>query len=83
MTLHQDLIEAAQASAGKRPCGLCEYIASIDDIHTFDALRDAAAGTIGIRKLEFILRKHDARDNNDKPVGRRTILRHRQEEHTP
>lgn len=78
-----DLIHAKMDADGIRPCGLCQFINTLDSGLARDTLKDAAAGTIGIHKLELILRKHEARDSDGKPVGRRTITRHRKEEHQP
>lgn len=78
-----DLAHATAAANGVKPCPLCQYIANLPSGPVQDAMRDAAAGTIGVHKLEAILRKHKARDDNDKPVGRRSITRHRKEDHQP
>lgn len=79
MTLYDDLQQAERETAGERArtCPLCEYIQSLDPGPTQIALMSAAAGTIGIRKLEAIMQKHET------GVGRRTITRHRKEGHTP
>lgn len=82
--LFYDLQQARRETARDTGCPLCRYIAAQGDDATRGALRDAAAGTIGIAKLERVLRKHEARDPlTNKPVGRRTITRHRDEEHRP
>lgn len=59
------------------PCTLCAYIQSIEDEETKIALRDAAEGMIGRDTLAKILRAHGT------GIGSRTIVRHRQEGHTP
>lgn len=78
-----DLVHAKLDADGIRPCGLCQFINTLEAGVTRDTLKDAAAGTIGQKKLEAILQKHGVRDNDGKPVGRRTIVRHRKEEHQP
>lgn len=70
-----DLQSAASAAKGERPCPLCEYLDTLEPGALRSTLEDAAAGTIGIRKLEHIFQAHDI------PVGRRTIVRHRNERH--
>lgn len=75
MSLLDDINQAeAETSIGKG-CPLCEYIASVPDAETQEALRGAAAGTIGRDKLIAILAKHET------GIGRRTVERHRTERH--
>lgn len=75
MSLLDDINEAeAETSIGKG-CPLCEYIESIEEPETQEALRGAAAGTIGRDKLVAILAKHGT------GIGRRTVERHRTEGH--
>lgn len=71
MTFLDDLRQAEATAAGVRPCLACEYLASMDEGPERAALRDALAGTIGIRTLATILREHDI------PIGRRVIISHR------
>jgi len=78
-----DLVHAKLDTDGIRPCGLCQYINGIEVGLTRETLRDAAAGTIGERKLVAILQKHKATGDDGTPVGRRTVSRHRKEEHKP
>lgn len=75
--LLQDLQHAQDETAGIRPCPACEYVRSLAPGALRDTLESALRGTIGIRKLEHIFQEHKI------PVGRRTITRHRNEEHTP
>lgn len=71
-----DLVAAERAAQGSTPCTLCEYINTQTGV-TRDALIAAAAGSIGERKLVSVLKKHET------GIGRRTISRHREEEHKP
>lgn len=72
MSLLSDL-DAAKAPP---TCPLCDLIKDSDH-YTAAALRDAAGGTMGVRKLSLILAR------NDTGIGRRTVERHRREAHTP
>lgn len=77
MSLMDDLMKA-EASAVKAKgsgCGLCDVIAATEDEGTREALRTAAAGTIGTRRFSEILRAHGA------DVSRPHIQRHRDERH--
>lgn len=76
MGLLEDLDQAKLAAAHITPCPLCDYI-NDQDVYTKAALKEAAGGTIGVNKLAAILRQYDT------GIGRRTIERHRREEHTP
>jgi hypothetical protein len=76
VSLLEDLRQAEVETARAQPCPLCEYIGTLDGV-VKSALRDAAAGTIGIKKLESIMQAHET------GIGRRTIIRHRQETHQP
>lgn len=75
MSLLDDLRQAEAESKGDLPCPLCEYIEGTADDTTRSALRAAAAGTMGLRKLEAIMQKYET------GIGRRTIARHRTERH--
>lgn len=78
MSLLEDLKAARVESNHGRVCPLCEYIATIDDDETREALIEASApGNIGRDKLVAVLAK------NKTGIGHRTIRRHRQEGHTP
>ena len=77
MSLLDDLRRAQRETDGEAPCGLCEYIRAILDEETRVAMSAAAGGSIGIRKLEGILQAHET------GIGRRTIVRHRNERHEP
>ncbi len=72
-------IERAEAETvngqDHRQCDACAFIDDIEDEATQNAVKLALSGTIGIRKLVGILRGHGA------TFGRRTIERHRREEH--
>lgn len=72
MSLLTDLIDAQ----AEPTCPLCDLINSHDGL-TAEALADAAAGSMGVRKLAVILRR------NDTGIGERVIKRHRLEGHTP
>lgn len=76
MSLLEDLIAGKRKTDRIQDCSLCEYIAEVPDANTKQALSEAAAGKIGLNKLAEILRVHQT------GVGRRTIERHRREEHT-
>ena len=77
MTLLDDLNEASGVTSKVPRCPLCDFINAQEDPDTRAALVGAAAGTIGVQKLARIMRDHAS------GVGRRTIERHRTEEHTP
>lgn len=77
MSLLDDLMQGRAETARALPCPLCEYIRAQEDEDTRRALEGAAAGTIGLKKLAAILRQHDT------GIGRRTLERHRREEHKP
>ena len=74
--LLQDLITEEFRSKDPHPCPLCDLIRN-SDIHTGARLRDAASGTLSERALVRVLTK------NKTGIGRRTVARHRAEEHTP
>ena len=74
----QKELEAAMAVArGERPCALCDYIREMDTGAPRDAVTEAAAGTIGVHKLDKIFKRRGV------PAGRKLIERHRKEEHQP
>jgi len=80
MSLLEDLREAegALTRAGLTDtCLLCEYIRATEDEETREALTACAAGTIGRDKLAAILKRQAT------GIGKRTIIRHREEGHTP
>jgi hypothetical protein len=74
--LLDELVQAKREAAGERDCPACDAILSTTGI-TREALREALAGTIGVNKLPKILSRHGY------TVGRRTIERHRREDHQP
>lgn len=76
-TLLEDLQQAEQTAALARAamCPACMYLESIEDEATRNAMRAALAGTIGRDTLIKILHRHNA------DFGRRTLERHRREEH--
>lgn len=78
MSLLDDLY-AAQDRARTRvpPCEICKHIASLEPGETRLVLREAAAGTIGVNTLVAIFKAHGI------PAGRRTIERHRKDDHQP
>lgn len=80
--LTKDLIKAEAEARGETPCGMCAAIEShAGEAHV--ALRRAAGGTIGVNKLVAILAANEVTDpDTGKAIGRRTIMRHRSEEHT-
>ncbi len=71
MTLLDDLREAEAVAAGVRSCPACDHLANMEPGPEKSTLGDALAGTIGMKKLAAILRKHDI------PLGRRVIAGHR------
>jgi hypothetical protein len=76
VSLLDDLKAGEAAAAGARPCPLCDLIrSSTGELEA--ALRATAGGTMGTAKLASILRA------NETGIGRRTVIRHRSEEHTP
>lgn len=70
-----DLLTAERESAGELDCPLCVFINGLDDERTRAAMSAAAAGSIGLNKLAAVLKKHET------GIGRRTIVRHRREDH--
>jgi hypothetical protein len=81
MTLLDDLKHAAAVVEG---CPLCVRIAAEEDEETKDWLISASAGTIGTETLAGIFKKNGVSDPRTAfPIGRRTIVRHREEKHTP
>lgn len=80
MSLLDDLTRAEhETKTGGRwmSCSLCDLIRATEDEDTREALKAAAAGKIGIRKLYGVLHA------NGTGVGQKTIVRHRREEHAP
>jgi hypothetical protein len=71
MTLLDDLRGATEGPQ----CPLCVLIRDTEDEETREELSAAAAGTMGTRKLAEILRQHHT------GIGRRTVIRHRNERH--
>ena len=84
MALIDDLKQAeASAAAGWQnpPCGVCYAIEHAPD-EDKAALTSAFAGSIGVNKLVVILAKNGVTGSDGASIGRRTIYRHREEEHT-
>lgn len=76
--LLNDLRAAEQRAASRvPPCEVCGHIRSMTPGMTRDALIQAAAGTIGVNTLAAIFKAHGI------PAGRRTIERHRKDDHQP
>lgn len=71
------LADAEREARHGKVCPLCEYIEKMPEGTVRETLTRAAAGTIGRDKLVAIMRAHGI------PAGRRTLERHRREEHTP
>lgn len=76
-SLLDDLAKARRETDINAGCPLCSYIRETEDEPTKRLLTEAAAGSIGRDKLVAILRAHET------GMGRRTVERHRREEHTP
>lgn len=84
MSLLDDLKTQQARSAGIRGCPVCNVIASEGDEETRTWLIAASGGTIGIKKLSAIFKKNQVTDpETGNPVGRRSIVRHQQEGHSP
>ena len=84
MSLHDDLEQAERyATAGwqRPPCPACVAISEASE-EDKTALTRAFAGSIGINRLVDILATNGVTVNGA-AIGRRTITRHREEEHTP
>ncbi len=79
MDLLKDLKQADNEARGIRPCPICVFIENEPDAQIRVAVRSAAdaESKIGARKLADILSRHEL------GIGRRTIIRHRAERHTP
>jgi hypothetical protein len=74
--LLDDLIAAEQANQHGRPCQACVALLKMTG-QAREGVERALSGTIGERKLAEILTR------NGYPTGRRAIVTHRQEGHTP
>lgn len=77
MSLKDDLAQGETETAQIGKCSLCNLIAETEDPETKSYLTRSAAGSIGEVKLSKIFQSHDL------SIGRRTIARHRAEEHQP
>lgn len=77
MTMLEDLADAKRRSTIDRTCPLCELIQTTEDDETREELKAAAAGKIGRDTLVALLQKWET------GIGKRTVIRHREEEHKP
>lgn len=71
-----DLAAAEQANQHGRPCQVCVALTGMTELAR-EGVERALSGTIGERKLAEILTR------NGYPTGRRAVVTHRQEGHTP
>jgi hypothetical protein len=81
-----DDLEAAITTTTLRDegCVLCDAIGTLEEGPTRSALTAAAAGKLGVERLVLIMKRNGiTAPLTGATIGRRTIERHRKEEHTP
>ena len=75
MSKLSDQLALATIKADHAYCPACGHLAGMEPGEEVEMLADALAGSIGVRTLAKIF------SENDIPVGRRVIERHRRERH--